>query len=361
MNPPNAQLLLEDGTAFDGVSFGAVGQTVGEAVFFTGVVGYQEVLTDPSYRGAILVLTYPIIGSYGMNAEDDESSSFQPRGVVIRDYSEHYSNFRATGSLEDALRESGVVGIRGVDTRAVTVHLRDHGEMRAAILPADGDRDAALARLREMPPPFQGNLLSDLIPAQPLPPEGEGGPTIAVLDLGATRSLLAQLAALGCAVTVLPATAGAEQALATGATGLIAAGGPGDPRQATAAVETLGALLGRVPILGIGLGHQALALALGCNIIRMAPGHHGVNIPVRDLVGGACAITAQHHSFAVDTDPLPAGAEVTHVNVNDQTVEGVRSTDHPAASVQFHPTQDEHGRPSAVLKEFVKGPRATAE
>jgi carbamoyl-phosphate synthase small subunit len=281
--------------------------------------------------------------------------------VVIRDYSEHYSNFRATGALEDVLRENGVVGIRGVDTRAVTVHLRDHGEMRAAIVPADADRDAALAKLRETPSPFEGDLLADLALAKAVPADSNGGPSIAVLDLGVTRSLLAQLAALGCAVTVVPASAGAEDVLATGAAGLIAAGGPGDPRQATTAVKTLGDLLGKLPVLGIGLGHQALALALGGSVIRMKPGHHGVNIPVRDLVRGACAITGQHHSFAVDPDSLPDTAEVTHVNVNDRTVEGVRSKDHPAASIQFHPTEDEHGRPSAILAEFVKGPRAVAE
>jgi len=357
MSAKRAVFLLEDGTAFEGAAFGAEGKATGEAVFYTGVVGYQEVLTNPSYRGTLLVLTYPIIGSYGVNAEDNESAAAQPRGVVVRDYSAHYSNFRATGSLDDFLRERGVVGIQGVDTRAVAVHLRDHGEMKAAIVPADADRAAALAALRSRPSPFASDLVAELPAAAPLEPAGPVQQSVGVLDLGASRSLLAQLAQIGCAVRLLPPTATPKDVHASSVGAVIVAGGPGDPRVLRSAILTVKNLLSGVRILGIGLGHQVLALALGCGIARMKPGHHGVNYPVRDLVQGRCLITAQHHSFVVDKEAVAKGAEVTHVNVNDGTVEGIRSEAHPAASVQFHPSRDEMGRPSSILEEFVTGAR----
>ncbi len=357
MASDKAVLLLEDGTEFDGVAFAARGEAIGEAVLYTGVVGYQEVVTNPSYRGTLVTMTYPIIGSYGVNAEDNQSPAVQARGVIIRDYSATVSNFRATGTFEDFLKASRVVGIREVDTRAVAVHLREHGEMRAAIAPADADRKALLERLRATPSPFSTDLVKELPqPASPAPP-AEVKHRVAVLDLGVTRGLLAQLGQLGCALELLPATATAGDMLATRAEGVILAGGPGDPRVPGYAIEAVRALVGKLPLLGIGLGHQVLAVALGCRVRRMKLGHHGVNYPVRDLVANHCDITVQCHSFVVDEAAVPQGVEVTHVNVNDSTIEGIRSRAAAAAGVQFHPTPDEHGLPSKILERFLEGQR----
>ncbi len=361
MSSDKAVLLLADGTAFDGLVFATAGEAVGELVLYTGVVGYQEVVTNPSYRGALVNFTYPIIGSYGVNDEDNESSAVHARGVVIRDYSSIVSNFRATGTFEDLLRKAGVVGIREIDTRAVAVHLREHGEMCAMIAPADADRKALAERLKSTPSPLGTDLVAQAsglwgTGKMPVPP-AEAKHRVAVVDLGVTRSLLAQLAQLGCAVDVVAATAPAADILAAKPDGVVLAGGPGDPRVLGYAVETVRALLGKLPILGIGLGHQVLALALGCKVRRMKLGHRGVNYPVRDLLANHCDITVQHHSFVVDEAAVPAAAEVTHTNVNDQTIEGIRAKAAPAAGVQFHPTPDEHGRPSKILESFLEGQR----
>ncbi len=381
MGSDKAVLLLEDGTAFDGLAFAERGEAIGEAVLYTGVVGYQEVVTDPSYRGTLVTMTYPIIGSYGVNAEDNQSPALHARGVIIRDYSTTVSNFRATGTFEDFLKQGRVVGIREVDTRAVAVHLRERGEMRAAIAPADADRKALLEKLKATPSPYATDLVAQAsglwaAGGTPVPP-AEAKHRVAVLDLGVKRGLLAQLAQLGCAVNLLPASASAKDVLATKAEGLILAGGPGDPRVPAYAIETARPLVGKLPLLGIGLGHQVLALALGCRVRRMKLGHHGVNYPVREkdsrsllceapeasrqktpgVFFSHCDITVQHHSFVVDEAAVPAAVEVTHANVNDSTIEGIRSKAAPAAGVQFHPTPDEHGRPSKILERFLEGQR----
>ncbi|MEW6359969.1 MAG: glutamine-hydrolyzing carbamoyl-phosphate synthase small subunit [Planctomycetota bacterium] len=346
-------LLLEDGAVFEGKSFGHVGEAAGETVFYTGVVGYQEVLTDPSYGGAILVCTYPIIGCYGVNDEDNESPATHPRGIVVKEYSPYYSNFRAKGALEEFLIEHEIVGIQEVDTRAVTVHLRDHGEMKGIIASGDADADDLLDKLKAAPSPFERDMVMDL-PAPRIPrPRGKPKHRILILDLGVKNSLLAQLARLGCAVERLPCTASAGDILAKKAEGVIIPGGPGDPNVLTGVVETVKALAGKTPVLGIGLGHQVLALALGCKVKRLKVGHHGVNHPVRDLAAKHCAITIQHHSFVVDADSIPDSVSVTHRNVNDETVEGIRSKEHNARSVQFHPAPDEMGNPSKILEDFL--------
>lgn len=353
MSQPRAALILEDGATFEGKPFGQVGEALGEAVFFTGVVGYQETLTDPSYRKTLLVLTYPIVGSYGVNPEDNESDAVQVSGVVIREYSRSYSNYRATGALEDFLKERGVVGAREVDTRAVAVHLRDAGEMRGAIVSGDFDPQAVAARLKAEPAFLERDLACETTWGGVRAPTGDEKRTVVALNFGVRESLLAQLAALGCRVEVLPCSAGADEVLAKDPAGVVLAGGPGDPRALRGAVETVGSLLGQTPLLGIGLGHQILALALGCRIGSLKTGHRGVNYPVTDLVRGESEITAQSHRFVVDPAGVSDAVEVTHVNLNDKTIEGIRCVASRAWSVQFHPFPDEMGRPSATLREFL--------
>jgi len=351
---PEAVLLLEDGTAFEGLPFGAAGEAIGETVVFTGVVGYQEVITDPSYRGTLVVLTYPIIGSYGVNAEDMESPRAQVSGLIIKDYSACYSNFRATGALEDFLKAQGVVGIQGLDTRAITVHLREHGEMKGLIASGEAVEPKRLAKkLKAARSPFASDLVTGLPPAAAPQPAKPGGPRVAVLDLGAKRSLLDQLATLGCSVEILPSGSSAEEILARSPEAVIISGGPGDPMTLGYAVETAKGLLGKTRLLGIGLGHQVLALALGSKVRRMKMGHRGVNYPVRSEGERRGQITVQHHSFVVDEASVPDAVAVTHVNVNDQSIEGIRSQEHEAWSVQFHPSLDEFGQPSEVLRKFV--------
>ena len=355
MKPPKALLVLEDGTVFEGVPFASTGRAVGETVFYTGFVGYQEVLTNPCYAGTLTVFTYPIIGSYGVNDEDNETPEIHAAGVVLKNYSPYASNFRATGKLEEFLVERGVVGIQGIDTRAVVVHLRDHGEMKGTIVSGDVDADETLKELKKTPSPWEADLVKGLKAPEVPRPSGAKKLELAVLNVGVTRSCLAQLAALGCAVQILPAAASPEDVLKTKAKGLLLAGGPGKPQVLSYVIDTVTALLGRLPILGVGLGHHLLALALGCTVKRMTVGHHGVNYSVRQVSDGTSEITSQHHSFVVDEDSIPDGVEVTHVNVNDRTVEGIRSTGHAAASVQFHPAPDEMGKPNRAFEAFVSG------
>ena len=344
-----ASVVLEDGTVFEGIAFGAEGRARGETVFYTGIVGHQEVLTDPAYRGALVAMTYPMIGSYGVNAEDNESESQQAVGVIIRDYCPHYSNFRATGDFEGFLRERGVVGIRGVDTRALTVHLRENGEMNGAIIPGDFDAGKVAKELGKPQPPCDDDQAGDFLLRIC---DGPGGRTFVLMEMGAPKSLLAQLADLGLRPTGKVVDMAA--ALAAKPAGLLAAGGGGDPRKAVEAVAAIKAALGKMPVLGVGLAHEVLALALGCSVSRMKVGHHGANHSVRDLEAGGCVITAQHHSFVVDAD-VPAGVEVTHTNVNDATVEGIRSRKPAARGVQFRPGRDEMLAPNAIFQRFLEG------
>jgi carbamoyl-phosphate synthase small subunit len=348
-----AALVLEDGSVFEGVPFGAPGEASGETVLYTGVVGYPEVLTDTAFRRTLVVMTYPIIGAYGVNSEDGESPQAQAQGIVVREHSPYYSNWRAKGSLEDFLKDRGIVGIREVDTRAVAVHLREKGEMRGAIASGDVDVAAAARKLREMPSPYASDLVREVTGSGKRDPRGAAKHRVAVLDLGVKRSLLDQLAALGCAVEILRADAPAGDVLAGKPDRVVAAGGPGDPRVPAAARETLRGLLGKVPVLGVGLGCEVLALALGCAVRRLKLGHRGMNQSVREPKSGNCLVTSQTHGFAVE-EKVPASVEVTHVNLNDGTVEGIRSQDHPASGIEFNPSPDEMERPSPILARFLE-------
>ena len=362
-----ALLALEDGRVFRGESFGAEGTTTGEICFNTSMSGYQEILTDPSYRGQIVAMTYPEIGNYGINSLDVESGIPQVRGFVIEELSPVVSNWRSDETLESYLKKNGIPGIQGVDTRALTRHLRTRGAMRACLTTEildeakavetarsasyDGvdfvkevatkasyqwDKDSTLSAdwvLRRGSAPAanadaKGNVFADLPPAKY---------TLAALDFGMKKNILRYLRRKGFDVTVLPATATAQEVLALGTDGVFLSNGPGDPEALTYAHETVRGLVGKKPLFGICLGHQILAFALGGKTFKLKFGHRGANQPVKDLRTGKIAITSQNHGFAVDPASLPSDVEVTHVNLNDGTIAGLRHKTHSAFSVQYHP------------------------
>ncbi len=341
-----ALLVLEDGRTFRGEAYGAVGTTVGEAVFATGMTGYQETLTDPSYHRQVVVMTAPHIGNTGVNDEDDESRRMWVAGFVVRDPARRPANWRATGSLDDELTGQGVVGISGIDTRALTRHLRDRGAMRAGISSEGLPVEELLARVQSA----ERMTGADLAPqvstdeAYVVPAAGEKRFTVAALDLGIKTATPRHLAALGVQTHVLPATATADDLLAHGPDGVFLSNGPGDPAAAGHAVEAVrGVLDARRPLFGICFGNQILGRALGLGTYKLRFGHRGLNQPVLDRVSGTVRVTSHNHGFAVDA-PLdrPTGTpygqvEVSHVGLNDDVVEGLRCLEVPAFSVQFHP------------------------
>ena len=361
MTPPSALLALEDGTLWRGVGFGAVGDTTGEVVFNTSMTGYQEIITDPSYHGQIMVMTAPQIGNTGITPEDDESARAWTAGFVVRELSPLASNYRSRQTLDAYLAERGIVAIREVSTRALVKHIRTHGALRAALSSADPDpqRLLALARAsRDMngldlarevtcAAQYEWTESADVqwyLPnAQPesrrAPRSAAGAATvqthIVAFDFGIKRNILRLLASRGCRITVVPATTTAEQVLALRPDGVFLSNGPGDPSACTYAVEATRALLGRVPVFGICLGHQILGLALGGSTYKMKFGHRGGNQPV--LADARVEISSHNHGFAVQAGSLPADVEVSHVNLNDQCVEGLRAPSRKAFSVQYHP------------------------
>jgi carbamoyl-phosphate synthase small subunit len=352
-----ALLVLEDGETFAGEALGAETEAIGEVVFNTGMTGYQEVLTDPSYQGQIVVMTYPHIGNYGVNDEDPESRSPWVRGFVIRNLPAIYSNFRATGGLDDYLKANGIAGITEVDTRRLTRHLRDRGAMRGIISTTSTDAGLLAERARSAPDISDEDLIGSVTSGEPYvwPAEGATKFKVASFDFGIKHNILRSLAGLGCEVTVYPARTDAAGILGDKPDGVFLSNGPGDPESAQYGVDAVQGLLGRVPVFGICLGHQLLALAAGFDTYKLPFGHHGVNHPVARLGDGRIEITTQNHNFAVvesafGYDPskgrAPAGlightphgrAELTHLNLNDNTVEGFRLLDEPAFSVQYHP------------------------
>jgi carbamoyl-phosphate synthase small subunit len=341
----SAILVLEDGRTFRGEAYGAPGTTVGEAVFSTGMTGYQETLTDPSYAGQIVAMTAPHIGNTGVNGEDDESRRMWVAGFVVRDPARRPANWRATGSLEGQLVAQGVVGISGIDTRALTRHLRDRGAMRAGISTELGAEEL-LAQVTGSPGMTGADLAPSVSAAEPyvVPAVGEKRFTIAALDLGIKTATPRSLAELGVETHVLPATATAEQLLAAGPDGVFVSNGPGDPAAADYAVAAVrGVLEAGRPLFGICFGNQILGRALGLGTYKLRFGHRGLNQPVLDRVSGTVRVTSHNHGFAVDapldrpTDTPYGRVEVSHVGLNDDVVEGLRCLDVPAFSVQFHP------------------------
>ncbi len=333
-------LVLADGTTWPGLAFGAVGERTGEIVFNTSLTGYQEVLTDPSYHGQIVVMSQPHIGNYGSTVEDDESARAWVAGFVVRAASPLASNWRAAGTLDDYLRAQGVAGIAEVDTRALIRHIRTCGAQNAALSSVEPDPDRLLVAARAAPDMNGLDLAREVTCADPFqwPVASDPGRWhVVAYDYGLKRNQLRLLAAHDCRVTVVPATMAAAEVLALRPDGVFLSNGPGDPAAVTYAIENVHQLLGRVPVFGICLGHQLLALALGGATYKLKFGHRGGNQPVKRLATGQVEISTHNHGFAVRAESLPAGVDVTHVNLNDGCVEGLRAPGLRAFSVQYHP------------------------
>ncbi|NCC24090.1 MAG: carbamoyl-phosphate synthase small subunit [Deltaproteobacteria bacterium] len=345
-------LVLEDGTRFEGTSFTGSGEAGGEVIFNTGMAGYQEILTDPSYRGQMVCMTYPLIGNYGVNLEDVESSRVQAAAFIVKECCRVPSNWRATESLPDYLTKSGVMGIEGVDTRALTRHLRIHGAMRGMMSTEDLDQTSLAERARALPPMEGANLVDEVAPSKPyvwengrpVPVDLPGGahawktdrPRVAVFDFGIKWNILRLLDEQGLELLVVPPGWTADQVRASGAQAVFLSNGPGDPAALSRAVKTTSELIRDLPVGGICLGHQIIGLALGGRSYKLKFGHHGVNHPVKDLATGRIEISSQNHGFCVDISDLDF-VEQTHTNLNDDTLEGFRHKSLPVMGVQYHP------------------------
>ncbi|MFP6673660.1 MAG: glutamine-hydrolyzing carbamoyl-phosphate synthase small subunit [Pirellulaceae bacterium] len=347
-----AKLALEDGTVYPGISFGAAGEVEGEVVFNTSMTGYQEILTDPSYRGQIVTMTYPEIGNYGVNSEDVESAKPHLAGFVVRTVSRIASNFRSEGRLDDYLKQHGIVAISGIDTRSLVRRIRSKGAMSGVLSTTDLDDESLVAKARASQGLVGRDLEKEVLPqstqewTEKLSDWSllhkrrtlvDDAPHIVALDFGMKWNIPRHLADRGCKVTILPGNTPPEELLALKPDGIFLSNGPGDPEPVEYGIETIRALLGKVPIFGICLGHQLLSLACNAKTFKLKFGHRGANQPVLKLDDGTVEITSQNHGFAVDRDTLPDDLEVTHVNLNDDTVAGIRHKVHNAFSVQYHP------------------------
>jgi carbamoyl-phosphate synthase small subunit len=363
-----AKLALEDGTVYTGRAFGARGETAGEVVFNTSMTGYQEVLTDPSYKGQIVTMTYPLIGNYGVNSDDRESCRPQVQGFLVRELTRVPSNFRADGSLEDYLRDNHIIGLEGIDTRALVRRIRVHGAMKGVLSTIDRDDAALVHKARSSPGIIGRDLVKEVMPAKPFEwTEGFTNPFVTylsprvakyhvvALDYGMKRNILRCLVQVGCRVTVLPGDARASDVLAHEPDGVFLSNGPGDPEPLTYAIDTIRDLAGKKPIFGICLGHQLLALALGGETFKLKFGHRGANQPVLNEQTNKVEITTQNHGFAVKTESLPDDLQPTHINLNDRTLEGMRHRRWPIFSVQYHPEASAGPHDSGYLfEEFRK-------
>ena len=333
-------LVLEDGAVFPGEAFGAETPAGGEVVFNTSMTGYQEVLTDPSYAGQLVNLTYPLVGNYGINQQDMESRCIQVAGLIVREHCDQPSHADSESTLHQFLQSQGIPGISGVDTRAITRRLRNTGVMMGMI--TGGEPEKALAKLAETPRYEDLDLVSRVTTQErydwepPVLGPDATAYRILVTDSGLKYNILRHLRRRGCQVMVLPAATSAAEMLALNPSGILLSPGPGDPQLLDYIVDNVRSLIGRVPMMGICLGHQLVARALGANTFKLKFGHRGANHPVQDLETGRVYITSQNHGYAVDPDSLPSGLEVSHVNLNDGTVEGLRHQDLPLFTIQYH-------------------------
>ena len=377
MTQHKAILALADGRYYEGISFGAEGEAIGEVVFNTSMTGYQEILTDPSYEGQLVAMTYPQIGNVGVNPEDMESKRPFVRGFIVKEYTAMPSNWRATQPLHEYMRAHGIVGIEGIDTRSLVRHLRDYGSQEGVIATVDSNAGLAIAKAKASPGLIGRDLVKDVTCSQAYDwNEGKwdlkGGyktrrevkskarstrgatfisPAYFVVayDYGIKHNILRNLAESGCRVKVVPAGTPAEEVLALNPDGIFLSNGPGDPEAVPYAKEHVRKLIGEKPVFGICLGHQIMGLALGGKTYKLKFGHHGGNQPVIDLTTRKVEITAQNHGFAVDADSLKGAVEVTHLNLNDNTVEGLAHRELPIFSVQYHPESSPGPHDAAYL------------
>jgi len=355
---------MADGTVFEGEAFGATGEVLGEIVFNTSMMGYQEILTDPSYHGQLVAMTYPEIGNVGVNVEDSESRRPFVQGFIVKEYWDPPSSWRAQESLGAYMRRHGIVGISGIDTRALVRRLRDLGSQEGVISTTELDADRLVAKAQAAPGLVGHDLVKEVTCRAPYewdegrwvlgagyePRPAKGGERLVIAyDYGIKHNILRNLVATGCRVRVVPADTPADDILALRPDGVFLSNGPGDPDAVPYARENVSRLLGHVPIFGICLGHQILSLALGARTYKLKFGHHGGNHPVKDLRTGRVEITAQNHGFAVEPESLGVDAEITHVNLNDGTVEGLVHRRLPAFSVQYHPESSPGPRDARYL------------
>lgn len=374
-----AKLALADGTVFTGRSFGATGEIFGEVVFNTSMTGYQEIITDPSYCGQIVTMTYPLIGNYGVNAEDVESKGLSLSGFIVKELCQIPSNFRSDKTLDDYLKDNNVIGLEGIDTRALVRRLRSEGAMTGVLSTDDLDDASLIGKAQNSPELVGRDLVKEVIPegvfewSEKLSELGlpldlilqemtaDRPLHIVAIDYGMKWNIPRHLAQTGCKVTIVPGTATAEEILAIDPDGVFLSNGPGDPRPLDYAIGTIRDLMGKKPIFGICLGHQLLGLASGAEIYKLKFGHRGANQPVRNEATGKIEITSQNHGFALDAETMPDDVEVTHINLNDNTVSGIRHKSVPAFGVQYHPEASAGPHDSHYLfQQFLDSMKAAA-
>ncbi len=366
-----AKLALANGSVFSGTAFGAAGEIHGEVVFNTSMTGYQEILTDPSYNGQIVTMTYPLIGNYGVNSDDVESKGLFLRGFIIRELCEEPSNYRSTETLDAYLKRNNIIGLQGIDTRALVRQIRIDGAMKGIISTEDLDDDSLVQKAKDGPSLVGADLACQVMPdsncdwTSPLADlgrpadfsscaENDDRPHVVAIDYGMKWNIPRWLTDAGCKVTIVPGKSTAEEILALNPDGVFLSNGPGDPEPLDYAISTIQTLLGKTPMFGICLGVQLLGLACGGKTFKLRFGHRGANQPVMNKATGKVEITSQNHGFAIDADSLPDCVEITHINLNDDTVEGIRHKEHAAFGVQYHPEASAGPHDSHYLfREFV--------